>query len=195
MVIASNLILSLLVVVSSILNAASQSVPTTVSLSPRQTTDAAACKPACADRDALLQSCEAAEDVDCCRPTYPSAHLTCAYCLSFNSGITDTERESLHQSAQRFADNVIKDCARLGHQLSPASVTLTVTPSGASSTATSTTQTLSASGNSSATTGSGAKGNSATGYGYDLRLSAIQALTASFFVSLFATIILWPIVV
>lgn len=91
----------------------------------RRQTTTESCSPACADRDALqevrlasrggdpescttdahLQSCAAAGDGDCCRPTYPSAHLTCAYCLSYGSGIDDEERERLHRSAQAYVES------------------------------------------------------------------------------------------
>ncbi|KAJ2913058.1 hypothetical protein MD484_g7354, partial [Candolleomyces efflorescens] len=100
--------------------------------SRRQATDV--CVPACADRNAMQEACAAERDSDCCRPTYGSAHLTCAYCLSFQPGITDEERERLHR-------NMSAACEREGKPLQPASVTLTVTPTvAATGTSTKTTQ-------------------------------------------------------
>ncbi|KAJ2934118.1 hypothetical protein H1R20_g2999, partial [Candolleomyces eurysporus] len=99
----------------------------------RQATDD--CTPACADRDAMQEACAAARDAGCCRPTYGSAHLTCAYCLSFQPGITDEERERLHRGAQTYVERMAAACEKEGQPLQPASVTLTVTPTAAATAA------------------------------------------------------------
>ncbi|TEB31600.1 hypothetical protein FA13DRAFT_334652 [Coprinellus micaceus] len=113
--------------------------PALLELGRRQTTTES-CRPACADRDALQEACAAAGDGDCCRPTYPSAHLTCAYCLSYGSGIDDEQRERLHRSAQAYVERMSTDCARQGQPLDAASVTLTITAGSTTATATQTTR-------------------------------------------------------